>query len=133
MGWLERVAEIRHTCNVPTPARNVAIARVWIDDNDDNFEELFAISGKLQRTGAVVLPKQLMFKTFEVGGHRRDLDSEYKILEAIAKRFSNNKEIKAKIELFTEREPCNSCDYVIKQFRETFPNIQLNVHHGNIA
>ncbi|MBN4006453.1 deaminase domain-containing protein [Nostoc sp. LPT] len=43
------------------------------------------------------------------------------------------REVKGKIELFTEREPCNSCEYVIKQFRQTFLNIQLNIYHGNIA
>jgi hypothetical protein len=31
MDWLERVVEIRKTCNVPAPARNVAIARVAFD------------------------------------------------------------------------------------------------------
>ncbi|WP_442937223.1 deaminase domain-containing protein [Nostoc sp.] len=41
--------------------------------------------------------------------------------------------LQCKIELFTEREPCDSCEYVIKQFRQTFPNIRLNIHHGNIA
>ncbi|WP_193923939.1 deaminase domain-containing protein [Desmonostoc muscorum] len=74
-----------------------------------------------------------MFKIFEVIGHRRDLDSEYKILEAIAEKYTNNREVKGKIELFTEREPCDSCEYVIKQFRQTLPNIQLNVHYENIA
>ncbi|MBO1069476.1 deaminase domain-containing protein [Aphanizomenon sp. UHCC 0183] len=34
---------------------------------------------------------------------------------------------------YLQREPCDSCEYVIKQFRQTFPNIQLNVHHGNTA
>ncbi|MBD2515606.1 hypothetical protein H6G93_11385 [Nostoc sp. FACHB-973] len=85
------------------------------------------------REGAVVVPNQPMFKIFEVTGHRRDLDSEYKILEAIAEKYTNNREVKGKIELFTEREPCDSCEYVIKQFRQTLPNIQLNVHYGNIA
>ncbi|MEH2045185.1 hypothetical protein [Nostoc sp.] len=31
MDWLERVAKIRKTCNVPAPPRNVAIARVWVE------------------------------------------------------------------------------------------------------
>ncbi|MTJ08502.1 deaminase domain-containing protein [Anabaena sp. UHCC 0204] len=130
MDWLERVAEIRKICNVPAPARNVAIARVWVDET---FLELFAFSGKLLREGAVGLPNQPMFQAFDIGGHRRDLDSEYKILEAIAEKYTNNREVKGKIELFTEREPCDSCEYVMKQFRQTFPNIQLNVHHGNIG
>ncbi|MEA5602376.1 hypothetical protein [Nostoc sp. UHCC 0252] len=53
MDWLKRVAEIRKSCNVPAPARNVAIARVWVDET---LTELFAFSGKLLREGAVVLP-----------------------------------------------------------------------------
>lgn len=84
MDWLKRVAEIRKTCNVPAPARNIAIARVCVDDT---FTELFAFSGKLLREGAV----------------GRDLDSEYKILEAIAEKYTNNREVNGKIELFTER------------------------------
>jgi hypothetical protein len=130
MDWLERVAEIRKTRNVPAPARNVAIATIWVDER---FLEFFAFSGQLSREGAVVLPNQPMFQTFPIGGRRRDLDSESKILEAIAEKYTNNREIKGKIELFTEREPCDSCKYVIKQFKQTFPNIELNVHHGNIA
>jgi hypothetical protein len=81
MDWLKRVAKIRKTCNVLAPARNIAIARVWVDET---FFELFAFSGKLLREGAVVVPNQPMFKTFEVSGHRRYLDSEYKILEAMS-------------------------------------------------
>ena len=69
MDWLERVAEIRKICNVPVPARNVAIARVWVDET---FLELFAFSGKLLREGAVGLPNQPMFQTFDIAGHRRD-------------------------------------------------------------
>lgn len=130
MDWLERVAEIRKTYNVPAPARNVAIATIWVDET---FFELFAFSGELLREGAVSLPNQPMFQTFNVRGRRRDLDSEYKILEEIAKKYINNREVNGNIELFTERAPCDSCEYVIKQFRQTFPNIQLNVHHGNIA
>ena len=115
---------------MPAPDRSVAIARVWVDET---FSKLFAFSGKLLREGAVGLPNQPMFQAFDVGGHRRDLDSEYKILEAIAEKYTNTREVKGKIELFTEREPCDSCEYVMKQFRQTFPNIQLNVYHGNIA
>jgi len=63
MDWLERVAEIRKICNVPAPARNVAIARVWVDET---FLELFAFSGKLLREGAVGLPNQPMFQTFDI-------------------------------------------------------------------
>jgi hypothetical protein len=44
-----------------------------------------------------------MFQTFDIAGHRRDLDSEYKILEAIAEKYTNNREVKGKIELFTSK------------------------------
>jgi hypothetical protein len=37
MDWLERVAEIRKICNVPAPARNVAIARV------SNWTKIFTV------------------------------------------------------------------------------------------
>jgi len=57
-----------------------------------------------------------------------NVDSEVKILEDIAKDLPSD--AKGTINLFTEREPCPSCKHVIKQFRERFPNIALNVTHG---
>ncbi|CAN1213550.1 Deaminase [Tumidithrix helvetica PCC 7403] len=123
--WLERVAEIRVNCNLPSPSRNVAIARCWIEET---FFELFAISGKTDRKGSVGLPKQVMFELLDPPpGHFRGLDSEYKLLEEIASRYTQNKSIKGRIELFTERKPCLSCCYVINQFRQAFPNIELSI------
>jgi hypothetical protein len=57
----------------------------------------------------------------------RDVDTEYKILESVAQTLGDNHAAKGKINLFTERAPCASCNPIINQFRERYPNVQLNV------
>ena len=92
--------------------------------------ELIAVSGRSTRPGTVGLPDKLLFKTFEVPpGHSRAYDSEYKILEEVALRYFQTPEVQGNINLWTEREPCDSCCYAIEQFGRRFPNITLTVNH----
>ena len=133
VNWEQRVAEIKRSCNLPyelnTLAKpNIAIARCSI--NGEIFE-LFAVSGtKVLCQGAVGLPKTPIFKLLDPPpGRYRGYDSEYKLLEEIASRYTQNKNVQGKIDLFTERPPCLSCQDIIRQFRQTFPNIELSVHN----
>lgn len=62
----------------------------------------------------------------------RCVDSESKILEDIAHQlgyteFKAGEKVSGTIYLITERPPCPSCEGVIKQFREMFPDIKLIV------
>lgn len=107
--------------------KNIAVADFQIG-NDSG--ELIAVSGRSTRPGTVGLPDKLLFKTFEVPpGHSRAYDSEYKILEEVALRYFQTPEVQGNINLWTEREPCDSCCYAIEQFRRRFPNIRLTVNH----
>jgi len=68
-----------------------------------------------------------------IGGpeaYLRDVDTEFKILETIAQRLGNNTNAVGQINLFSERIVCPSCSNVVTQFRQRFPNIQLNVFVG---
>ncbi|KUP25785.1 deaminase domain-containing protein [Paenibacillus sp. DMB5] len=60
-------------------------------------------------------------------GFNRFTDSEAKILEEIASTFSNGSS--GSIELFTDNQTCSSCEYVIEQFEEMYPNIHINVYY----
>ncbi|GAB7530632.1 hypothetical protein PS3A_30430 [Pseudomonas sp. 3A(2025)] len=57
----------------------------------------------------------------------RDMDTEFKILETIAQRLGNNSAVAGRINLMSEKMVCPSCSGVINQFRDRYPNIQLNV------
>jgi hypothetical protein len=62
-------------------------------------------------------------------GRIMDTDAEYKALSAIAetleKIFNSLKE--GKLYLYTEREPCESCQGIIEQFKNKFPKIEIIV------
>lgn len=60
----------------------------------------------------------------------RDTDSEYKILEVLASKYDQNRDITGTVYLFTERSPCDSCKAVIQQFKERFPKINVTVEDG---
>jgi hypothetical protein len=54
-------------------------------------------------------------------------DAEVKLLEAMAARYSENPGIQGIINLFSERQPCESCANVIEQFKAMFPNLEMPV------
>lgn len=108
--------------------RNIGFADINIGGRSDTLK---ADSGPTPRPGGVGLPEKPMFETVETPvGHRRDLDSEYKILEEVAARHTDNPNVTGTVNLFTERPPCPSCTGVIDQFQRKFPNITLDVTHG---
>lgn len=62
----------------------------------------------------------------------RYYDSEAKILEKIYEDLilnDVNNEIKGVIHIYTEREPCISCEWVTKQFMNKFPNIEVYYYY----
>lgn len=52
-------------------------------------------------------------------------------LNNVAAQLGNNTSAKGTINLFTERPPCVSCSINIDQFRQKYPNIQLNIVDSN--
>lgn len=61
----------------------------------------------------------------------RDKDSEYKILSDIASKLGNNVNATGNIKLFTELEPCLSCQDVVIQLLQKYKNITIEVIHNN--
>ena len=121
-----RVAQIPQQLGV-SRGKNIAFADFQIGDDGG---ELIAVSGQSTRSGTVGLPQQPIFQTFEVPpGHSRAYDSEYKLLEKLASRYVETLEVAGTVNLFTERPPCDSCSFVIEQFRRQFPNIALTVNY----
>ncbi|QZP35866.1 hypothetical protein K5K95_16255 [Pseudomonas sp. DR48] len=57
----------------------------------------------------------------------RDMDTEFKILETVAQRLGDNPSAVGQINLISEKSVCPSCTDVIRQFRDRYPKIQLNV------
>ena len=55
------------------------------------------------------------------------MDTEFKILNDIAKALGDNTSASGTIKLFTELPPCSSCSSVIAQFIEKYPNIIIEV------
>ncbi|WP_040957419.1 deaminase domain-containing protein [Planktothrix agardhii] len=60
-------------------------------------------------------------------GYLRDHDAEYKALSAVADTLEmfDNDQVEGKLYLYTERIPCRSCWGVIDQFKEKFPQIEI--------
>lgn len=58
-----------------------------------------------------------------------DTDAEYKALSAIADTLDifNDASIEGQLYLYTERNPCESCQSILRQFQEKFPNIKIEL------
>lgn len=58
-----------------------------------------------------------------------DTDAEYKVLSAIADTLEMfyDLQLEGNLYLYTELQPCESCNYVLRQFKEKFPNIRVEV------
>ena len=58
-----------------------------------------------------------------------DTDAEYKVLSAIAEAIEMfyDLQVEGKLYLYSEFQPCESCSDVLRQFREKFPRIEIQV------
>lgn len=56
-----------------------------------------------------------------------DTDAEYKALSMIADTLDlfDESELRGKLYLYTERKPCESCTYILQQFKHKYPNIEI--------
>lgn len=110
-----------------------------------NEKELFAHSAIQDEstissigTGITYKPKSSPFTYYNVDGNNiinttnwaRDVDTEYKILSEISNLLGSNYSVTGKIVLYTEKISCISCENVIAEFSETYPNIELVVIYG---
>ncbi len=60
-----------------------------------------------------------------------DTDAEYKVLSEIAHILETDYDlqVQGKLYLYTEFQPCESCSGVLRQFKEKFPNIEVEVFY----
>ncbi|ONI88188.1 hypothetical protein ALI144C_06945 [Actinosynnema sp. ALI-1.44] len=101
--------------------RNIAVAQ---HDIDGQTGQLIGVSGTYSHPGSVSMPATpRQFNT-----SARPHDSEVKIFETYAATLSPNS--KGTINLYSEREVCDSCSKLIDQFKQTFPNVTVNVTWG---
>jgi RHS repeat-associated protein len=113
--------------------RNIAGARVAIDGQDP--EVLLSASGDAARAGTVpgvgTAGNPQRFIPTATGANNRFSDSEFKLLNYIANRLGPSSDsVSGTIDLHSELAVCPSCNSVISQFREAFPNVTINVTTG---
>ncbi len=115
--------------NKPFPKGNVAVIEVYLSDGSS-----FGIGATSRAKSPVAKPKprseggQFNAIVDPYSGHLMDTDAEYKALSAVADtlEMSYDREVEGKLYLYTERKPCESCNGVIEQFKEKFPNIEIS-------
>ena len=87
-------------------------------------------------SGISIKDESSIFKAMSVNGDNivngagawpRDVDTEFKMLSEIQKRLGNNFDARGSIKLYTELEPCPSCQNVIEQFKKMYHNIDIEV------
>ena len=86
------------------------------EDKGSNIAEFSYLKSESERN----------FSSYKIDRYPRYHDTEAKILEDIASQIKEPN-ISGTINLFTERPPCESCSNIIEEFKEKFPNIELNV------
>jgi The BURPS668_1122 family of deaminases len=111
----------------PSAALRVTVSRAHSQVGNDSAS---------QRDGFVSLPPEGQRILTPLPNPRSTLDraqdTEYKILENFAQQNRGNTNVSGRIDLFTERPPCDSCNDVInRQFANMFPNMQVRIYHNN--
>ncbi|TKI53432.1 hypothetical protein FC756_24015 [Lysinibacillus mangiferihumi] len=139
---IDKVAEARgQLSNKYKEKGNFAYAEVNISGIDK--KDFYAHSGIHDASKKIPGAEEFSFKTdnpiFQATeapnkagqSFLRDVDTEYKILNDLADKIGTNYEVKGSIRLFTEKDTCDSCNLIIKQFDEKYPNITIEVIHNN--
>jgi len=133
-GWEDlqaRAADIRQEyLKKPIGKGNVAIADVHLSNN----VAFCAGATSRAKSPIPIPPRKSQGGQFEPSLDSRtrrlmNTDAEYKVLSAIAETLerSYDLEIEGSLYLYTELQPCESCNDVLRQFQEKFPNISIDV------
>jgi filamentous hemagglutinin len=117
----------------PRRSGNVAVATVEIDGlpsqmaahSDINTAEKEVVGKGSGNFTAMDLPNAQGIPI------SRSTDSEYKILDNIADQLGSNTAAKGTVKIITERPACNSCLDVPNQFREKYPNVDVQIYDNN--
>ncbi|CAM2070466.1 VCBS repeat-containing protein [Sulfidibacter corallicola] len=102
-------------------------ARVGMPDEAPNANIRYSLLKPITRED---VSDPIMFED-AVARNTREFDTEFKILEEITQRFRNHQgTATGYVRLHTELAPCNSCDWVMTNFKRRFPNVDLDVTWG---
>ena len=127
-----RAAYIRQRhLNKPIGKSNVAIAEIYLSNG-----VAFCAGATSKRKGPIPDPPLTRSQggQFEPSidsrtGRSMNTDAEYKVLSEIAKvlEMFYDLERKGSLYLYSELQPCESCNEVLRQFEAKFPNISVKV------
>jgi filamentous hemagglutinin len=130
--------EIQPTLTRPDQPGNIAVAAIDVPGLPAELKAFSRYGNKTETDvpGYVSLqaPEERVFTATQRAGDPvpRQTDTEFKILDDVARRLGPNREASGTIDLFTERPPCVSCNNVIRdQFKARYPSIDLRIHHGD--
>ncbi|RNB60242.1 hypothetical protein EDM57_02760 [Brevibacillus gelatini] len=92
-------------------------------------------SGNSNLEGFSLKPENPIFRATKAPDKKgddfvREADTEYKILNDLAEKIGENNNVAGKVKLFTEKDTCGSCNNIISQFKERYPNIKIEVIHN---
>ncbi len=117
----------------PIGKSNVAIAELYLTGN-------VAFCAGATSKGGSKSPISKIPKTKSAGGQFEpaidsrtqrlmDTDAEYKVLSEIADTLEMfyDLQVEGRLYLYTEFQPCESCNNVLRQFEEKFPYIKIEV------
>lgn len=119
----ERITTLRSTLGIGKK-KNIAFADYI---TSDGVGTMVSASGRHAHPGTVDMPASPRFVTFEIG-HSRALDSEVKLYENLALKFSGS--TKGITRVVSELPICGSCAAVGTQFRGAFPSVFLTTRGG---
>jgi hypothetical protein len=95
------------------------------------------VPNNIVSSGAPVPPEDRIFDAIEVGGWERYTDSEYKMLNQLARDLGAHpnvphvdQSITGSLKIVSERPYCASCQGVIQQFNDMFPGIEITLIDG---
>ena len=116
--------------NKPFPGSNVAIIEVHLAD-----QRSLSVGATSKAKSPVPKPKPKsqggQFEPIFDSNYKHimDTDAEYKALSALAETLEmfDNPQIEGKLYLYSERNPCQSCEGVITQFKQKFPNLEITL------
>ena len=117
----------------PIGKSNVAIAELYLNRNVAFCAGATSRGGRKSPIPNIPKPKSAGGQ-FEPATDSRtqrlmDTDAEYKVLSEIADTLEMfyDLQVEGNLYLYTEFQPCESCNSVLRQFEEKFPHIKIEV------
>ncbi|HLP88671.1 MAG TPA: deaminase domain-containing protein [Nostocaceae cyanobacterium] len=128
----ERILPNKEILNQPfsKPRNNVAVAEVQIQGKVVCYKEATSnykspIPQPLPKSEGGRFEPRISPRT----NRMMNTDAEFKLLTAIADDIDMHydKQVEAYLYLYSELEPCESCEDIIRQFKEEYSNIKVEV------